>query len=66
MAIDTLAKRASVLNIASLQLPIPDGTISQGDRQSLLRVYTGILAGVVAVAVKNAWNKLSIRLGVGL
>ena len=65
MAIDTLAKRASVLNIASLQLPIPDGTISQGDRQSLLRAYTGILAGA-AVAVKNVWNKLSIRLGVGL
>lgn len=65
MAIDTLAKRASALNISTMQLPIPDGTISQGDRQSLLRMYSGILAGVAA-AVQNVYNRLSIRLGIGL
>lgn len=65
MAIDTLAKRASVLNIASLQLPIPDGTISQGDRQSVLRFYSGILAGA-AIIVKNIHRKISIMIGVGL
>jgi hypothetical protein len=65
MAIDTLAKRASVLNIASLQLPIPDGTISQGDRQSLLRVYTGILAGA-AVIVKKISQRISIMIGVAV
>ena len=39
MAIDTVAKRASVLGIVQ-----PDGTIDQGDRQTLLDVYAGICA----------------------
>lgn len=44
MAIDTLAKRNSVLSVSSCILPIPDGTIDQGDRQTLLRVVSSILA----------------------
>jgi len=48
MAIDTLAKRNSVISINSVILPIPDGTIGQDDRQTLLRFYGGILAGLLA------------------
>ena len=44
MAIDTQAKRASVLHIVQ-----PDGTIAQADRQTALRVYGGILAGEAVV-----------------
>lgn len=40
MAIDTAGKRASVLGII-----IPDGTLDQGDRQTILDIYRGILAG---------------------
>ena len=46
MAIDTAAKRASALGfglIASLFI-IPDGTIDQGDRQTISNMYSGILA----------------------
>jgi hypothetical protein len=39
MAIDTLKKRASVLGIVQ-----PDGTLDQGDRQTVLDIYRGILA----------------------
>ena len=39
MAIDTQAKRASVLYVIQ-----PDGTIAQADRQTILQVYGGILA----------------------
>jgi hypothetical protein len=41
MAIDTLSKRVSALRQT---LPIPDGTMSQGDRQHVLWQYSGILA----------------------
>lgn len=46
MAIDTQAKRASALWIVQ-----PDGTIAQADRQTVLRVYGGILAGAPGVPV---------------
>jgi len=49
MAIDTLAKRNSVLSINSYILPIPDGTIDQGDRQTVTRVYGGILATAAVI-----------------
>ena len=52
MAIDTLAKRNSVLNIQSVILPITDGTIAAGDRETLLRNYSGILSGA-AIAVED-------------
>ena len=44
----TAAKRASAINVGMgwllLTLPIPDGTIAQGDRQHLLGEYSGIAA----------------------
>ena len=51
MAIDTLAKRNSVLGINTIIPPIPDGTISAGDRETLLRNYSGILSGAAIVVV---------------
>ena len=45
MAVDSQAKRASVLYIVQ-----PDGTIEQADRQTVLRVYGGILAEEAIVA----------------
>lgn len=48
MAVDTLSKRVSALNIS---LPIPDGTISAGDRQHVLWTYSGILAAAPAAVV---------------
>lgn len=49
MAIDTAAKRASALNAFKRRrvLPIPDGTIGQGDRQHAAGFYSGILAADV-------------------
>ena len=43
MAIDSAAKRASVLDVF-----IPDGTVDQADRQTALEVYGGILASGLA------------------
>lgn len=51
MAIDTLAKRNSALSVSTCILPIPDGTVAQADRQTLLRVYGGILAAAAAVVI---------------
>jgi len=50
MAIDTAKKRNSALAFSTMLLPIPDGTIDQADRQTLLYLYGGILAGVAEVA----------------
>lgn len=47
--LDTRSKRASsvrLLRWAILALPLPDSTISQGDRQHIVADYSGILAGV--------------------
>ena len=66
MAIDTLAKRNSVLSVNSYILPIPDSTINQADRQTVLRVYGGILADAATAAVKFLHDRISIRLGLGL
>lgn len=63
MAIDTLAKRNSVLSVNSYILPIPDGTIGQNDRQTLLRVYGGILAAA-AVIVTKTLTKIQISIGI--
>jgi hypothetical protein len=55
MAIDTAAKRLSSLDFEEVWaegLPLPDGTISQADRQHSLWSYSGILA--VAAAVPTA------------
>ena len=46
MALDTAAKRASALGyeVAPSLFIIPDGTIDQGDRQTIADLYSGILA----------------------
>ena len=46
MAIDTAKKRASMMNFGedSIRLPIPSGSFDQGDRQTFLGLYSGILA----------------------
>lgn len=47
MAIDTRAKRASVLGVAmaaTLTLPAPDSTVGQPDRQGVAYAYSGIEA----------------------
>lgn len=62
MAIDTLAKRNSVISVNSIILPIPDGTIAQADRQTLLRVYGGILAAAAAV-LEKLHEKISLSIG---
>lgn len=52
MAIDSEAKRRSAIATRRLPwfrrfIPLPDGSIGQGDRQSLAFVYSGIAADVV-------------------
>jgi hypothetical protein len=49
MAIDSRQKRASVAGIVE-----PDGTIDQGDRQTITGIYRGILAAAAAEAVAGA------------
>jgi hypothetical protein len=65
MAIDTAVKRNSVLAIATNLLPLPDNTIDQGDRQTLLRHYAGILAGA-AEEILNKLQKMSIDIGISI
>jgi len=57
MAIDTLAKRVSAMGEV---LPIPDATINQADRQTVVSVYGGILASA-AVAVINCLTRDLVR-----
>lgn len=52
MAINTEARRRSAIATRRLPwfrrfIPLPDGTISQGDKQSLAFVYSGIDADIV-------------------
>lgn len=46
MAVDTAVKRRSVLNARlpwlRRHIPLPDGTIDRGDRQTLLGQYAGV------------------------
>ena len=52
MAIDSAAKRSSVLGVllpCSPRYIAPDSSIDQGDRQDVSWVYRGILAGAAAV-----------------
>lgn len=47
MALDTANKRLSAIHLGSPWrglLPIPDGTLNQGDRQHVMFFYSGILA----------------------
>jgi hypothetical protein len=48
MALDSVSKRLSAMNIGSPWrglLPIPDGTLGQGDRQHVLFLCSAVLAG---------------------
>ena len=55
MAIDTASKRSSALDFEEVWqagVPLPDGAISQADRQHLAYSYSGILATTADVYVK--------------
>ena len=61
--IDTQVKRASVFGIVQ-----PDGTIGQGDRQTVLEVYAGICAcspEVVRITVLSAEPYIAQTVTVG-
>jgi len=45
MAVDTAVKRHSALHFLAPSVPLPDGTIAKRDRQTLARLYSGILVG---------------------
>ena len=58
--LDTREKRASGAHVAlpwRALLPLPDGALSQADRQQAATMYAGILAtaGVSRVAVAERW-----------
>lgn len=62
MALDSRSKRASSIGIGLLFIlapPLPDGTLSQGDRQHIAVSYSGILAGVLDVT--PATSDLTVR-----
>lgn len=67
MAIDSRAKRQSVLRVASgyvaTVLPHPDGTVDLFDRQMLLDMYGGISAAEPAVRNKPTHRRLRIPRG---
>lgn len=65
MAIDTAVKRQSMVSMAAVLIPLPDSTIDQGDRQTFLRLYSGILSGVVEEVIKKA-QKISIDIGISI
>jgi len=62
MAIDSASKRASALGFGfiALTLVVPDGTIDQGDRQTVAHQYSGILATEAVVAVGKPYSLTSI------
>ena len=64
MAIDTAAKRGSAINPGCpwrSHLPIPDGTIGQGDRQAVAFWYSGILAGTATTTTPDIVFTLPAR-----
>jgi len=59
MAIDTNVKRGSMLTFSDESLlPIPNGAIDQGDRQTFLGLYSGILSVVLAQVAEAMMNHL--------
>ncbi len=53
MAVDTKNKRYSAIHVGCpwrSSLPIPDGTVDQGDRQHVAGFYRGVLAAAAADA----------------
>ena len=51
MAVDTAAKRSSAINprLPWRTLPFPDAAVGAGDRQAIVWLYSGILAGAVVI-----------------
>ena len=66
MAVDTAAKRASVLSNQTRLLPPPDSTVAQADRKTLVEHYGGILAGAAAPPPDYQHRTISIPIGIGL
>lgn len=63
MAIDTANKRSGAIHVRlpfRRNLPFPDGTIDQADRQQAARMYPGILAAEPAVAAPAFWSPTHI------
>ena len=66
MAADTAAKRYSAMMLASPWrglTVVPDVAIPQGERQAVLYMYSGILAGGAAAATST--TRRLLLLGVG-
>lgn len=64
MAMDTASKRSSAINLNSPWRglwPIPDGAISQGDRQAASFLYAGILAGSAAIDGQICSGKVYVK-----
>lgn len=56
LALDTALKRASAIHISSPWrgiLPLPDGAVTQPDRQTVPFLYSGILAAGAPVVVEG-------------
>lgn len=54
--LDTRSKRSSsvgILRVGMLAPPLPDATISQGDRQHIAVSYSGILAAAAGGAARG-------------
>ena len=60
MAVDTAAKRASSAGDWLEQHIIPDGTLDQGDRQTIAGDYGGILAETIVLLVVCFVNLKSV------
>lgn len=65
MAIDTALKRGSALNVSSPWrsiLPLPDGAVTQPDRQVVPFMYSGIAAsGVEENGADQGWLHIPSR-----
>jgi hypothetical protein len=65
--LDTAAKRGSGIAVGSpwrARLPLPDGTVAQGDRQAVALMYSGI-AALAAAPVTTAPVFEGLRRNVG-
>ena len=56
MAVDSAVKRASIARFI-----IPDGTLDQGDRQTIAGMYSGILATASSVATGVVYATVTPR-----
>lgn len=71
MAIDSATKRFSILDFGIGGIPIPDGSFDQGDRQTFLDGYSGILYGTAVPVTPPSLNldvsfAFTAALGIGI